>query len=466
MKHPSILRILQILMAAFAFLGMKANLGNYEPFLFYASISMFFNLLLIWKNSGLISTKTICSFLIYSVALVPAAAYYLMGFKLYSYVNFDHQLNDPVTLEMLRILFISSNIYTLIVLSKDRPLPNLQKKLSYVTRLSFPFLITIMMVLTYLADPSQTLITISYEEIFRSRGPFITLMNIALGAFIATTYSKARALYAMGKTKPIRYFWIAFSITLIWLVLHARRTEAIGFISILLIHQRIFTGKTPIKFIVVSIIGIFVLYLIGYLRVSSFSNLDFERSFTKALNVSFESGSDNTEFANIPAGLGNITASMQTSVYHFFYKGHEFLNGVTIYSYPVKLLPTVLYESLNLADADEIFYNNLVLEKYYYGGGTYLYAPAYGNFGTWGVYIASALMALLVNLTQNWMRSYNFIKIMMAFTVLFNFIKICWYNFLPLPKTIMYNIILLLYIALIFKLNKKSEKQIEHSILK
>ena len=99
----------------------------------------------------------------------------------------------------------------------------------------------------------------------------------------------------------------------------------------------------------------------------------------------------------------------------------------------------------------------MVLEKYFYNGGCYLYAPAYGNFGTIGLLVASFLMSLLVNWTQKAMRSSDFIKIVIATTIVFSFIKICWYNFLPLPKAILYNLIVLFYVALVFK--KKESKE-------
>jgi len=95
---------------------------------------------LIWSKSGLISTKMILSFLIYSIALVPAIAYYLLGFKLYSYVNFDHQLTDSVTIQMLWLFYLSSNIYTFVLLTMDSKFPDLSKPISNETRLPFYFI--------------------------------------------------------------------------------------------------------------------------------------------------------------------------------------------------------------------------------------------------------------------------------------------------------------------------------------
>jgi len=110
-------------------------------------------------------------------------------------------------------------------------------------------------------------------------------------------------------------------------------------ISIILIHQKILTGKTPYKYIIIALMLGFLLYIIGYMRVEAITDVDIASTVDKSLSLSFESGSSKTEFANMPSGLGNITATMQTSVYHFDYMSQPLLGGSTIFTYPLKLLP-------------------------------------------------------------------------------------------------------------------------------
>jgi len=425
-------RLVQFFLFLFTWTGMSINGYDYDSVMLYANISLLGNLLLIFWNSGLISTKFILTFLVYSIAMVPGIAYYLLDFKLYSYVNFDHQLNDTVTIYMLRLMFMSSNLYTLIVLAKDTRLPDMTTPLKYETRMPFYFMCFMVLFLAYIGNPKQTLLSMGYNEFFNQRPSFANLASIAGSVFWVNAYGKMRTFTIQGDHLKVKLFWAVTFLMVVWLILHARRTEAIGVVSMLLIHQKLVSGKTPYKTVVFALLMGLLLYVIGYLRSNPIMSANIVDTLKFAFQLSFESGGNKTEFANMPSGLGNITATMQTSVYHFYYMGEPLLNGYTISTYPLKLLPTLLVTASNLADPNTYFYQNLVLENYDYNGGLYIYAPAYGNFGP----------------------SNNYIKIVFAASIIFIFIRVCWYNFLPLPKTILYNAIVLFYFAMIF--NKKS----------
>jgi len=430
---------------------MWINGFNYDSTMLFVNISMVANLCLILWNSSAISTKMILSFLIYSVALVPGLAYYLVGFKLYSYVNFDHQLNDQVTIMTLWLLFLSSNFYSYVVLEQDSKPMALSTPVFGQTRMPFYFICLCTLFLAYLADPGRTFLTASYHEILDEKPAAATLAVTAMTGFWAIAYAKMRVYMIEQRKFRVMVFWLMTTLVLLWLVLHARRTEAVGFTAMLLIHHRLAAGKMPWKYIIVAFLILLSLYIIGYTRNEAMTNLDVAGTVSDSMALTFEGGGSKTEFANMPSGLGNITASLQTSVYHFYYQGNEFLNGLTIYAYPFKLLPTGLVTGLNLADPKSYYYNLIVLEKYFYNGGTYLYAPAYGNFGMIGMIIASILMGLVVNWTQRSMRSNDFFKIVIAAIIIFTFMKTCWYNVLPMIKTSFYTSILLLYFAMIFR---------------
>lgn len=451
-------RLVQLILILFTWTGLKLNAYDYDSIMLYVNISLFANLGLIIWNSGVISTKFILSFLIYSIALVPGVAYFLLDFKLYSYVNFDHQLNDAVTIKMLWLMYISSNLYTLIVLSKDTSLPDLSIPIKNETRLPFYFMCIMVLLLTYIGNPQATLLTADYRTIFDQHSPLLTLATIAATVFWVDAYGKVRVFVNRGDHFKIKVFWFVTFLMVLWLVLHARRTEAVGVVSMFLIHRKLISGKTPYKAFAFAIFMILALYIIGYTRSTS---LDFISTLKFAFQMSFE-GRGSVEFANMPSGLGNITATMQTSVYHFDYLGEPFLNGHTIFTYPFKLLPSILVTKANLADPTTYYYHNLVLEKYYYNGGVYLYAPAYGNFGDIGLAIASILAGIMVNWTQKAIRSYDYIKIVIAATIIFSFIKICWYNVLPLPKTLLYNAIVLFYVAMVFSKKRKPKSNQIH----
>jgi len=422
----------------------------------FVNISLVFNLALVWWNSGLISIKLMLSFLIYSVALVHGLAWYLIGFKLYSYVNFDHQLNDVVTIYVLWLYYLSSNIYTYVVLEKDKAIPTKLVPLKRVTRIPFYFLCVLILMFTFLMEGGATIISTDYKDIYESRPTTTTIANIVFTALWVDAYGLVRSYTAQGKKFRIVIFTLVTAFVALWLILHARRTEAIGFICILLLHMKMVTGKTPVKYIVLAVLSLFLLYLIGYLRQEALLSSNIVEVIIDSLKPTFEGGGSRTEFANMPSGLGNIAATMQTSVYHFYHLGHEHLNGITIWVYPFKLLPTALVNSMGF-DPSPFFYNNIILEEYFYNGGTYLYAPAYGNFGLPGMIIASFASGLLVNWTQKSFYSNDFIKIVIATTIIFVFIKVVWYNVLPMIKAILYNLILLFYVAMIFSKKKKKD---------
>jgi len=435
---------------------MYINGYDYDSVMLYANISLFGNLILVFWNSGLISTKFILTFLVYSIVMVPGIAYYLLDFKLYSYVNFDHQLNDTVTIYMLWLMFISSNLYTLVVLAKDTKLPDMTTLLRYETRLPFYFMCLLVLLLTYIGNPEETLLTIGYKELYNQRSPIANLASIAGTVFWVNAYGKTRVFGVQGDHFKIKIFWFVTFLMVLWLILHARRTEAVGVVSLLLIHKKIVSGKTPYKTIVFALLMGLLLYIIGYLRSKAITSMNIMDTLEYAFQLSFEGGGNKTEFANMPSGLGNITATMQTTVYHFYYMGEPYLDGLTIFTYPIKLLPTLLVTSANLADPTSYYYQDLILGTYNYNGGLFIYAPAYGNFGPIGLAVASVLLAIMVNWTQKAMRSNNYVKIVFAATIIFTFIRVCWYSFLPLPKTILYNAIVLFYVAMIF--NKKSRQ--------
>ncbi len=448
-------RLCMLIICMISYLGMWINGFTHESTMLFVNISMVCNLGLILWNSSAFSTKMILSFLIYIVALVPGLAYYLVGFKLYSYVNFEHQLNDQVTIMMLWLLFLSSNFYTYVVLEQDTKPQALSIPVLGQTRMPFYFICVCTLILAYLADPGRTFLTASYREILEEKPAGATLAVTAMTGFWAIAYAKMRVYMIEKRNFRVMIFWAMTTAVLLWLVLHARRTEAVGFTALLLIHFRLATGKTPWKYIGVALLILLSLYIIGYTRSEAMTDLDVASTVSDSMAMTFEGGGSKTEFANMPSGLGNITASLTTSVYHFYYMGNEFLNGLTIYVYPFKLLPTGLVTGLNLADPKSYYYNLIILDKYFYNGGTYLYAPAYGNFGMMGMIIASILMGLVVNWTQRAMRSNDFFKIVIAAIVIFTFMKTCWYNVLPMIKTSIYTSVLLFYIALVFHRKRK-----------
>ncbi len=444
-------RLAQLLILAFTYFAWQLNGFDHESTMLYVNISLYSNLFIVGLRSGIVSTKFILSFIIFSVALVHGLAWYLIGFKLYSYVNFDHQLNDQVTIYVLWLYYIASNIYTYVILEKDAKPPMNLVPLKRVTRLPFYFLCALILAFTFLMEGGGTIISTDYKDIYESRPTSTTIANVIFTALWVDAYALARNYTIQKRKTRVWIFWGITAFVALWLLLHARRTEAIGFLCIILLHIKFITGKTQLKYLFLTAFSLFLLYLIGYLRQNAILDSNVAEVIIDSLKPTFEGGSNRTEFANMPSGLGNIAASMQTSVYHFYYMGHDFLNGETILTYPYKLMPSGLVVAMDLIDTSTIFYNDIVLEKYFYNGGTYLFAPAYGNFGAVGLAVGAFITGLVINWTQKAFYSNDFIKVVIAATIIFTGIKVVWYNVLPLVKTIMYNLILLSYIALIFK---------------
>jgi len=384
------------------------------------------------------------------VAFVPGIAWYLVGFKLYSYINFDHQLNDWVTARTQFVYFTSMNIYTFVLLAKD--------KVEYkpdiiINQTRFPFYIfgVLCLICAYVTESGETLITSNYSQLMDQRSGFMTLAGVAFAAFWSDMYGKFRAYNNTNRYNFRQWIFILVStLAIIWFILHARRTELIGFLAVLLIHQRMVLGRTPYKYIALGCVFLILLYVIGYTRVGALNEIDAVSLASESFSATWDTHYTNTEFANMPSGIGNVAETLQTTVYHFDYLGNEFLNGWTIFSYPYKLIPSNLASALQLPSSEQFMYNRLILEQYYYNGGTYLFSPAYGNFGIYGIVLASIFLAFIVRWVQIAFYSNDYLKIVVATTIIFHAIKGIWYNPLPIIKAIFYNLVFLGGIALIF----------------
>lgn len=453
-------RVIQLATWAVCWMFIAYNDYDYDSSMLFTNLSMVICLLLILWNSSLTSVKFILTFLLYSVAIVPGIAYFLLGFKIYSYINIEHQLNDWVTARTQFIYFTSLNIFSFLVLAKD----DIEYQPAIMTNQTrFPFFIfgIISLICVYVTESGETLITSNYSELMEQRSGFMTLAGVALAAFWSNMYAKYREYCFTGYNFRKWTFILISVIAIIWFVLHARRTELIGFLAVLLMHQRMVTGKTPYKYIALGLLFLVLLYVIGHTRVAALTDIDAAQVASDSFSLTWDTHHTNIKFANMPSGIGNVSETLATTVYHFDHLGNDYINGKSIFSYPYKLIPSNLINALNLPSTEQFMYNKLVLDKYFYNGGTYLLSPAYGNFGMFGIVLASIILALIIRWVQRAFYSNDFIKVAIATIVIFHSIKAIWYNPLPIIKAIFYNLIFLGSIALIFYKKERATKLIK-----
>ena len=404
---------------------------------------------------GIFSLPFVLSFILYSVALVPGAARYL-GFQIYSAHNIPHQLKSELT-DLYLFTIILSMFVLLVYFICWRNL-NKRKLSSFkfdtsVRDLNFPFYlgIALYLICCYGMEPGRTLLNVDYTTVLEDRDSTAAanLFGVFSVVFWILLYLKYR-FYSVNKIHFDRQkvFLIATVIGITWLFLHARRSELIGYILIGFYHSKALLGRVNYKFTTIGIAFVLAVYLLGFARgSSSLSNVDVglisgQAFSTKGGNV------QERDIANMPSGLGNIAETMQTTLYHFEYRNADLLLGETIFSYPKKLVPSNLLSILGVAKPQ--YYHNLVLMKYSYNGGTYIFAPAYGNFGIFGVLLATLIFAWMITKSTVYFTSGDTYKAIFASLLIFYMIKIVWYGPIPFLKSAYTSLIFVFLVSVLF----------------
>ena len=423
---------------------------------FSVALALLICMLVTAISFDIFSIATILTCVFYTVALVPAGAL-LLGSPLYSFHNIKHQLNTETALYTMNLYFWASFTCTLVLLIL-KTLSGEYKTTGFKSpKLYFPFYFSCLLfvVFTYLAEPGLGLLSGKYSELLEERNEttFATLAGIMMSVFWVISYIHFRT-YSFEKRQKMRriVFILATTFTMVWLYLHARRSEMVGIVIVLFVHQKFITGRIRVIHIAAAFSVVLAMYVLGHIRnsdnlVAGLQSEGIENAFSTKYT-----GTSKGDIANMPAGIGNIAETMQTTVYHFKTKSSPLLLGETIFNYPSKLLPSVIRSSIGMGKPT--YFGELILGQYSYNGGTFILAPAYGNFGFPGFIIGAVAMGLLIFLAEKGFYKNNQVVVVLSCAIILYFIRTVWYKPIPMIKTAYFGVFIILLVNVIFRQKK------------
>jgi len=427
-------------------------MSNHDPYvqIQYSGFLILINLFLVGLKHGFVSIQMVLTFILFSVLVVPLISNSILGTPLFSYQNLAHQTNEIVISKTSVLSSIASIIFSFILLfSRKNEINLLRPKETY--RLGIPAIIlcVIYLFFSYLAEPGGTILTTSYANLREERSGFSNLAGNMMMVFWAWFYVACRNNNGLNRSNLLKLLFYGASILgILWLLLHARRSELIGFFLVLLFNSKYLKGKISLLKIGVGLFFVFSLYVVGLVRDSGNITSEVVSESVLAQEGTKEAQGTSDDISNMPSGLGNIMATFTSSIYYIHVDKKEYLNGKTVFNYPIKLLPSNLTSILGMPKP--VFIHDIVFKNYSYNGGMYILAPAYVNFGIIGFIIGTIVLAFFVIICAEWFYSINNLKAVISIIMMLYFIKLVWYGPVPFLKGAYFSLLFFVFV-LMFK---------------
>lgn len=279
----------------------------------------------------------------------------------------------------------------------------------------------------WLSDPSfKTIITHSYADILADRISNTQFaggvaMIFWLGALV--NYLRLREnVRVLGSTERLANAFFIFMtlVSIIWLALHARRSELIGIalVTIILLRNIISFRRT----FVIGLGFFAILIIAGEIRTASF--------------VGMFSGVEQmgrSDIESMPGGASNVFMTFVNTLHYF--DTHDYFYGETFLNYSLQMAPGPVNQFLELAIPD-YFFEEVFRGNYSYNGGTYIIAVFLGNFGLFGIALAGIFIGYYARAAKALTMSPNFfVKIAGLFMLAMAF-RGFWYEFITIAKPI------------------------------
>lgn len=269
----------------------------------------------------------------------------------------------------------------------------------------------------WLTDPSfKTILTFKYQVVMDDR---FSGTNFA-GPLGFIFWLTATVIFKFGARQCSRiqcnFYYFSTFISLMWLLLHSRRSELIGMLIILLFVYN--NKKIQFKYVIPTLSFFVIAVLIGYFR--DYSLVQF------LLN---EKSSIDTNIFSLPGGGSNIFSTLIISIDYF--KSNDYLLGYSFICYLLQILPTTITEILNLQPPP--FYSDIYY-KYSYNGGSYILSLFYGNFGILGFIPFSIFFFIFNYIIVKCLKSHNTFIIIIGLFLLGFCLKSFWYGLIILIK--------------------------------
>jgi hypothetical protein len=372
-----------------------SGLFSYPPIL-VSSIFIIGAELLIIHRIGLISVPSLFWAFVGVPALIPLLADYV--FYVPNYTFRAAAYSDPVLIRkgiFLVAIFLWIVVgfclaqFKFVERSSSSPVEFISKYTFPYTHSAFATVSGIVLVSAYLTTPGPTILTHSYAAVIDNYIPWATFAgSLYMGSWIVLLL-----IARQTEERSVNYvFYLITIVSVLWLLLHARRNESLGvLLTALIIYGHDFRIRdlgSSIRttfFALVFIIAIAIQVLVGEIRSGS-AEIDLRSIFVSE-------SPDIGGVIKLPGGGHNIFGTYQFTLHHF--AENKLLAGMTFAKYPIQSVPTPILRLFGVSPPS--YYFDLMRDHYpLYNGGSYLLNEYLANFGSFGIVIAGFLFGFLV----------------------------------------------------------------------
>lgn len=279
----------------------------------------------------------------------------------------------------------------------------------------------------WLTEPSfATIITHSYRYILDDR-----IANTQYAGAVAMIFWLAAVVNYVrltGGRHPCRgaerlanrFFIFVTMLGIIWLALHARRSELIGMALVILLILR---ERTGLRRAFIIGLGIFAaLIVIEKIRGAGLMSI-----------FSGPEQAGRADIESMPGGASNVFMSFVNALHYF--DVNSYFYGETFSNYASQILPTPVYNLLGKKTPG--YFSDLVFaSNYSWNGGTHVLAVFFGNFGLFGVALSGVFIGLYARMARSLAISSDFVmKILGFFLLAFSF-RGFWYELITIIKPV------------------------------
>lgn len=280
----------------------------------------------------------------------------------------------------------------------------------------------------WLTDPSfATIITHSYTYILADRIPNTQFAGgvaviFWLGALVNyLRLTEPRCCCGSGERLTNRLFVLVTLFSIIWLALHARRSELVGMALVILVVLRSRIGFQ--RTFILGLVFLTILIVAGEIRGGSLLVM---------LSGSEQTG--RTDIAKMPGGASNVFMTFVNALHYFDI--NDYFYGETFLNYVRQIAPRFIYDAFDISKPD-YFYALVFSGNYSYNGGTHVIAVFFGNFGLLGVVLVGLSIGLYARVARALIVSSGFVEKIIGFYMLAFAFRGFWYELITIIKPIL-----------------------------
>jgi hypothetical protein len=357
------------------------------------------------RRYGLISVPSLFTALLTYPALVPFLAEYILLTDTYTARAIVYEGPEHVKRVLfLLVIFISVFAFLLDILRTDDSRRTRENRTFYVIKNvpAFAALAGVNLIAAYLTTPGPTILTADYTTVLSAWYPW--------AAFAGSLYLGSwTVLYLMSRGESTASWYyrgliIISAVGLIWLLLHARRNEAMGVMTMLVIdyvvnrqnQSRLISGGLFQGTVLTGLIGVGL--FIGKVRSAG---TVFEGSIRELFIAEVPTGT----YVAPPGSPHNVFATTLATV-DIFDRETSFRLGEIFLLYIPQAVPSGVYSLFDLTYPPLL---HGTIGQYYqnYNGGNYFVNTYYANFGEAGIFVGAVVLTVLVYFAHDRIVNYD-----------------------------------------------------------